>query len=317
MRALNTSASLDPYIAAMLSEGEPPLLDRATVPEAREEARRRFRPIDRTVPVLDYVADRTVTIERTDIAVRIYVPMATRPMPMLLFIHGGGFVLGDLDTHDGICRHLAAGAGAIVVAVHYRRAPEHPFPAAVGDCAAVGAWIEAQSEFLGGDAQRIAIVGDSAGGTLAIAVVLQAVGVPIKALALVYPVTDYPDDRRESYRAFATGFGLTRQMMMTFWQLYAPDRQNEAAPLRHGDLKRLPPTLVVTASHDILRDEGEAFAIKTMAAGVETQHKRVDGVTHGFLHLVGAVPAADTAMKMITEWLRDTLSSHSGNCENA
>ncbi|HIG00948.1 MAG TPA: alpha/beta hydrolase, partial [Myxococcales bacterium] len=226
----------------------------------------------------------------------------------------GGFVIGDLDTHDGTCRELAVGAECLVVSVDYRLAPEHPFPAAPEDCYAATAWLAEHCAELGGDPARLAVGGDSAGGNLAAAVALMARergGPPLAHQLLIYPVTDYGFDTA-SYRENAEGYMLTRPLMEWFWNHYLADPaqgDNElASPLRAASLAQLPPATVITAEFDPLRDEGEAYAQRLSEAGVKTEMTRYDGVFHGFFGMGAAIDKAKQAVDEACTALRSTFN---------
>ncbi|HEV7770672.1 MAG TPA: alpha/beta hydrolase [Solirubrobacterales bacterium] len=236
------------------------------------------------------------------IAARHYVPHgAASPAPLLLFFHGGGWVVGDLDTHDGVCRFLAAAAGVTVLSVDYRLAPEHPFPAAVEDAWAAFAWVAANTTALGGDPGRVAIGGDSAGGNLAAVVCLlarEAGQLPAMQL-LLYPITDAVGGQR-SRQLFAEGFRLTTADMEWFETHYLPAGIDRADPrvsvLRAADLSRLPPAYVATAGFDPLRDEGEAYAARMREAGVRVALQRHAGLPHSFANLTTLSRTSKAAM---------------------
>ena len=249
-----------------------------------------------------------------DLPVRLYAPEADGPLPVLAYFHGGGFVIGDLDTHDGTCRELAVGAECLVVSVDYRLAPEHPFPAAPEDCYAATAWLAEHCAELGGDPTRLAVGGDSAGGNLAAAVALMARergGPPLAHQLLIYPVTDYAFETA-SYRENAEGYMLTLPMMEWFWNHYLSDPaqgDNElASPLRATSLAQLPPATVITAEFDPLRDEGELYAQRLSDAGVKTQMTRYDGVFHGFFGMGAAIDKAKQAVDEACTALRSTFN---------
>ena len=226
---------------------------------------------------------------------RHYAPIAPGgPQPLLVFLHGGGFVFGDLDTHDGLCRLLCRHTGAHVLAVDYRLAPEHPFPAAVEDASAALGWALANAELLGADPLRVGVGGDSAGGNLAaVACQLAAhAGGPQPAMQLlIYPVTDFTA-RRRSRELFGEGFFLTNAHMDWFDAQYlgvnrASASDPRASPLLAADLSGLAPALVVTASFDPLRDEGEEYAQALLAAGSQVTLRRFPGLIHGFASAAG------------------------------
>jgi acetyl esterase len=235
-------------------------------------------------------------------------------MPALVFFHGGGFVICNLDTHDGPCRSIANAAGCIVVSVDYRLAPEHPYPAAAEDCHAATEWVAKNGAEFGIDTSRIAIGGDSAGGNLAAVVALMARdrGAPsLRFQLLIYPVTDYAFET-DSYRENAEGYLLTRDMMRWFWNLYVPDASKAAepyaSPLRAADLSGLPPALCITAEYDPLRDEGEAYAARLREAGVAATTSRYDGLFHGFFGMSAQIDRARDAVAEATAALRAALA---------
>jgi acetyl esterase len=238
------------------------------------------------------------------IPARLYVPhpKAESPRPLLVYCHGGGWVIGDLDTHDSPCRFLAAHSGAAVMAVDYRLAPEHPFPAAVEDAFAAYAWASANADRLGTDPARIAVGGDSAGANLATVVCLMArdQDAPPPALQLlVYPVTATGREL-PSRRSFAEGFLLTRRDMAYYEDHYLPpgiDRDDpRVSVLRAPDLSGLPPAYLVTAGFDPLRDEGEAYAQRLREAGVRVALRRHPSLVHSFVNFTAICPTARAAV---------------------
>jgi acetyl esterase len=252
-----------------------------------------------------------------NISVRAYRPdgMAPGPGPALVYFHGGGWVLGGLDTIDVTCRRLADVAKCVVVSVAYRLAPEHKFPIPVEDAYAATRHVAEHAEVFGVDRDRIAVGGDSAGGNLAAAVALLArrrSGPRLAFQLLFYPVTNHAFDT-PSYRAFAEGYLLTRRAMQWYWSQYLPRPEvgddPAASPLRsrRDDLRGLPPALVVTAEFDPLRDEGEAYADHLRSAGVRVQSHRQDGLIHGFLQFGGVIDRAQTALDEAAVTLRAAL----------
>ncbi len=253
-------------------------------------------------------------ITENNVRLRIYqAERSHEATPAVLYFHGGGWVLGDLGSHDTLCRRLAAESGLIVVSVDYRRAPEHVYPAALEDCLDAAAFITEHCEELGVEGAQLIVAGDSAGGNLAAAVSLRtrdaandAAPSPIIGQLLIYPALSADFDS-ESYTKFAEGFGLTRQIMIWFWEQYLGLQTADqfAAPALAKSLTGLPPTHVITAEYDILRDEGEAFAERLMAAGVPTTQIRYDGMLHAFMHFTGAIGAGREAVSETAEVLRN------------
>ncbi len=238
-----------------------------------------------------------------DIPVRIYTPVAAATVtPALVFFHGGGWVIGTLETHDALCRLLANDSGCKVVSVDYRLAPEHPFPAAADDAFAATKWVYENAADMGIDASCIAVGGDSAGGNLAAVVchMAQSTSVKIGFQMLFYPVTEALADT-PSMTAFATGYLLERDAMEWFVAQYVPDGTNpkdpKVSPLLADSFKGQPPAYVVTAGYDPLRDEGRAYADKLDEAGVEVAYINYDDLIHGFYTMAGVVEPARAAIK--------------------
>lgn len=250
-------------------------------------------------------ADFSIAGPGGPIPLRLYRPKgsaAGAQLPALVFFHGGGWVLGDIETHDPLCRLLANRSGCAVVSVDYRLAPEHKFPAAVEDAVAVTRYLAAQGEALGIDGGRLALGGDSAGGNLATVVALtlrDAGGPPLRLQLMLYPATDFAMDT-PSHSEFANGYMLTRERMQYFADSYLRSPRDvsdwRASPLQAKDLSRLPPAFIMTASHDPLRDEGKAYADRLNAAGVVASYRCYQGMIHGFMTMSGAVDAAAGAI---------------------
>jgi len=256
------------------------------------------------------VEDRLVPGPAGDVPVRIYWPEGEGPHPGLVFFHGGGFVIGSVDTHDGSCRSLCRQASCVVVSVDYRLAPEHPFPAAPEDCYAATCWVAENAARIGVDPTRLAVGGDSAGGNLAAVVSLMArerEGPALCFQLLIYPVTDCSFDTL-SYRENAEGYFLTRDHMKWFWRQYLKDPGDgvhpHASPMRAEDLAGLPPALCVTAEFDPLRDEGEAYTERLRAAGVGATLSRYDGMFHGFFGMGAVLDQAGNAVEEACAALR-------------
>jgi acetyl esterase len=252
------------------------------------------------------------------IPLRLYHPQpaAERKAPpsVLVYFHGGGWVIGDLDTHDTLCRQLATGAGCAVVAVDYRMGPEHRFPAAVDDCLFAARWVRDHAAELGVDASRLAVGGDSAGGNLAAVVAIaarDAGDLPIRFQLLIYPATD---QRRgwPSHTSNGQGYMLTAETMTYFHDHYIADPAQDldwrASPLLHADLSRLPPALVLTAGYDPLRDEALQYSHKLTLAGNRATHINFERQIHGFITMGKVIDEANTAVAICAAELRRALT---------
>jgi acetyl esterase len=302
---------VDPQIQALLDLGTGvPATNTLSVAEARVQYEGRARLMAPAAEVAA-VTERVIAGPGGDLKLRVYRPLGQGPFPLLAFFHGSGFVLCSLDTHDGMCRNLSAGAGCVVVSVDYRLAPEHKYPAGLDDCVFATRWIAEHAGELNGDVNRLALCGDSAGGNIAAAAALRfrdEGGPRLSGQLLIYPVTDYHTPGTPSYRENAEGYGLTHDTMVWFWDHYLGDPSQAAdpcvSPLRAPNLGRLPPALVVTAEYDPLRDEGEYYAEKLRAAGTPAITSRWDGMNRGFFFWVGRVDKAGDAMVVSCRWLR-------------
>ena len=305
---------LDPQIVQVMEAaaalGLPPN-HQVSPQEARANTKARMRAAG---PEVNAVQDQTIPGPDGPVAARIYTPAGPGPFPGLAWFHGGGWVVGDLDTADAAARNLCAGAGCVVASVDYRLAPETKFPGPAEDCYAATQWLAAKAASLNVDPARIAVGGDSAGGNLAAAVALMSRergGCPLVFQLLVYPVTQRDFDNG-SYRENAEGYQLTRETMIWYWNHYLAadaDAANPyAAPLEAADLSGLPPALVLTAEYDPLRDEGEAYAAALQAAGVATECIRYDGLIHGFFGMFAAVDQAQQAVDRSSAALRQAFA---------
>ncbi|MGH3207176.1 MAG: alpha/beta hydrolase [Trebonia sp.] len=271
----------------------------------------------------DYVPAPLAEVRDTRAAgvpVRIYRPEAgRRPLPAVAFAHAGGWVLGDLETHDEVCRYLSAALPAVVVAVDYRLAPEHVYPAAIEDYWAVVCWLAGHADELGGDPERLIVAGDSAGGNMALAAALRArdAGGPrISAQAAAYPATDmtlgYGSGPGRSYEKYAEGYGLTAATMSWFADTYLPEPADRAAPavspLLAADLSGLPPAVIATAEYDPLCSEGARYAERLRAAGVPVTYLDGRGLVHGFLYYPKVAQACATAREAFADAIRSTVT---------
>lgn len=286
--------------------------------EARAFYRERRTTTQPQAPPVAQVRDLKAEGPHGTIPVRLYRPLgaaADAALPVLVYFHGGGWVIGDLDTHDVLCRSLANGAACAVASVDYRMGPEHRFPAAVDDVLAATRWVRREAASLGLDAGRLAVGGDSAGGNLAAVAAIaarDAGDLPIAFQLLIYPATD---QRRghPSHQANGQGYLLTRDTMAYFHDHYIDDPRHDldwrASPLLHADLSGLPPALVLTAGFDPLRDEGMAYAEALTAAGNRAAYVCFERQIHGFITMGKVLDEADTAIALCCVELRRALAS--------
>jgi acetyl esterase len=279
-----------------------PGLEALSVEEARAGTEARAAELFGPVDEVASTEDRAIPGPNGPIRIRIYRPAgAEGTLPGLVYLHGGGWVIGSIDTHDGTCRALCARTPCVVVSVDYRLAPDHRFPAAVDDSWAATVWLYERANELMVDQMRVAVGGDSAGGNLAAVVALRARDhkLPLVHQLLIYPVCDH-DLETPSYRENAAGYGLTQAAMGWFWEHYlGPDGDRsdpEASPLRAGDLAGVAPAFVLTVEHDPLRDEGEAYARRLEEAGVPVTLSRYPGAVHGFIRMPGTMARGHEAL---------------------
>jgi acetyl esterase len=300
--------TLDPGAKAVLdlvTAANRPPYETLDAPAARELYRAGRAVLQPEPPAVSDIRDLEAPGPGGPIRLRFYRPAgaaATAMLPLLVYYHGGGWVIGDLDTHDGVCRHLANAAGCAVLSVDYRLAPEHKFPAAVDDALAALQWASAQEATLKIDASRIAIGGDSAGGNLsaAVSLLVRDLGAPALALqVLIYPAVDFIGSYASQSR-FADGYVLTASNQRWFRNQYLRSEADKAdwraSPLRAASLKGVAPAWILTAGYDPLCDEGEAYAKRLAAEGVAVTHRRFDGQIHGFINMGKIVPQAAQAL---------------------
>ena len=277
-------------IERFVREGTPPV-SKLTPTEARQLAREVNRRLTSPPEAVAVVKNTRISGPSAQIPLRVYIPREGKILPVLAYFHGGGWVLGDLDSVDSLCRSLAKAANCVVVSVNYRLAPENKFPAAVEDAYSATKWIADNATDLSGDSRRIGVGGDSAGGNLAASVSLMAHdkhGPPIAFQLLIYPATNYAFDTA-SYSRNAEGYWVSRDDMKWFWNHYLRDEEDGrnpyASPLCAVDLSSLPPAFVITAEFDPLRDEGEAYAARLGESGVPVKLTRYDGMIHDFMNI--------------------------------
>jgi acetyl esterase len=258
-----------------------------------------------------HVEDRILTTPEGPVPVRIYASRQNATLPLVVFFHGGGFISGDVNTHDEITRQLALAADCVVVSVSYRLAPAHPFPAALHDCLAAIDWSLAHATEIGADAQRLAVAGDSAGGNLAAVTALYLRdngGAKLKAQLLIYPGTDPRGPREGSMAETGEGFYISHDDMDFYRASYiagADPNNPYISPLRAPSLADLPPALVLTAEYDPLRDQGQAYAKRLAEEGVPVELVNYEGAIHGFLSF--PVPMGKEAIQSCGAWLRQQL----------
>lgn len=287
-----------------------PRLDQQSI----EEIRALSVPIPGELEAVVAVEDRLVPgpDDGPEVPIRVYKPSDDgQSRAGLVFYHGGGWAIGELDTYDSLCHLLANAGDCVVVSVDYRLSPEHRFPSGVEDAFAATTWVGQNAVELGIDPSRIVVGGDSAGGNLAAAVCLMARergSVSIAAQVLVYPITN-DDLDTGSYLEFAEGYMLTRRSMAWFWEQYLETPEQSAdvrcSPAKADDLSGLPPAFVLTAEYDVLRDEGEAYARALSDAGVSVTLDRYDGMIHGFLRRTDLYDRARDAVRQIGEFVRN------------
>lgn len=260
----------------------------------------------------------TISGRHGDIKLRIYKPYGEAVLPAVVFFHGSGFCVLDLDSHDEICRLLCLGARCVVVSVDYGLAPELPYPRGTDDSLDATKWVADNAAALSIDAEKIVLAGDSAGGNMAVvsALRLRDEGRPLACgLLLFYPVTDHYNAQYPSYTSFETGFGLTANTMRWFWDMYLDDRrvasQAYVSPGR-AHLHGLPPTHVQTAEFDVLRDEAEAFVKRLQESSVQVTWTRAYGLNHGYLRWAAEIDEARTKMSEACEWLLKIWGAEAG-----
>lgn len=302
---------LDPTVEAMLqqmADAGGPAMTEMSLSEAREMYRTMLAAMPK--PEITAVEERTAG----KIPVRIYKVSDQGDQPVVVYFHGGGWVIGDLETHDSTCRQLAIAANCTVIAVDYRLAPEHPFPAAIDDCFAATQWVADHASSIGVDASKLAVAGDSSGGNLAACVCLRAREESAPAIGfqlLIYPVTDARMES-DSYEENKDGYLLTRESMEWFWNHYTGGKQvsnPHASPSAASDLSKLPAACVITAEYDPLRDEGEAYGAALDAAGVSTKTVRFDGMIHGFFGMTDLLEGSRKAMDLAAAQLDKAFSN--------
>jgi acetyl esterase len=287
------------------------------LPELRQQLRTMVALMDEPAPTLARIEDFRIPGPARPMPARVYdsASPGSPARPVVAYFHGGGWVQGDLETHHGLCARLALRSGAVIVAVDYRLAPENTFPAAVEDCFAAYRWLRSHAAELGGDPARVAVAGDSAGGNLS-AVVSQLAAradLPVPTCqVLIYPAVDMSLET-ESHRELEHGHIIPRDRILWYMEQYLPGGANRhdprASPLRVPDLEGQPPTLIITAGFDPLRDEGHAYAERLRAAGVDVVYHEYAGQIHAFISLTKAIPQGLTCTFEVGDYLKERLGS--------
>jgi acetyl esterase len=319
MKAGSPDSQTQELLDRLAEEGGSPVWE--LTPEAARASRNPFfASLGGSPPKVFRVENRRIPGPAEDIPIRIYTPdtglKKKRVYPLLVYFHGGGWLLGSLDSHDSLCRSFANAAGCIVVSVDYRLSPEHRFPAAVEDAYAAVCWVWENALQLGGDGSRLAVGGDSAGGNLATVSCLMAKekgGPDLLHQLLLYPVLDLSSFNTRSYRDHATGYLLTAESMVYYRDQYLRDERDRknpyASPLLADDLSGLPSATIVAAELDVLTDEGKAYADRLKTAGVPVRYLCYDGMIHPFLNFLGVVDRAKAAVFEIGKRLGEALRS--------
>ena len=307
------AGQLDPAFAALLSDPRvalrrpPPGI---SIDEVRVAANRFLAKAPR--PQIHSAVDYSVGTLAEPLTVRLYRPSSQPGLPIILFVHGGGFILGNLETHDAMARELANRANAVIVAVDYRLAPEYPFPAALDDCMLALEWVIAEAAALNVDPTRVSLAGDSAGGQLAVATALRCSGSGTRPrhVALLYPLLD-PHRANPSARTLDEDYMLTGSFIEWAWSAYRGRPDVADSPLfdvNHAVLENFPPTTIVTAQFDPLRDEGEAFSARLERAGVPVELKCYEGMIHGFAGFPHLTPIAHEAIDFLAQRLASSFA---------
>lgn len=309
---------LDPkakaLLTAIIAAGDPPL---GTLPIeiARRQIDSRYAQMRTPLSPVGSIRDIQIPGPGGDIPLRIYTPSGNGPFPLVVYFHGGGWVLFGLDSYDSICTHLCSESRCIIVSVAYRLAPENKFPAASDDCLSATEWVFKHAVSLNGDPVKVVVAGDSAGGNLAAVTALRlrdTNGPELAGQIMIYPATDYYEPGTRSYHELGDDYILTRKDMVWFWQQYITDPGDAsnpyAAPLKASSFAGLPPAMILVSGYDLLLDEGLAYAGKLKKAGVPVKISVYEEMMHGFLSYLGILKQAKTAIEEISSWIIQTVN---------
>ncbi len=305
---------LDSQVSALLiaieATGRPPV-DKLSVDFAREMIESGYAQMNCPVKDVYSIENRNIQTSGGGLPIRIYKPSGKDSLPVLLFIHGGGWLLFRLDAYDSICTHLCAEAECIVVSVDYRRSPEYKFPSALDDCIDAVHWVVNNGTSFGGDPANIIVAGDSAGGNLAATAALRLrneKGPSLSGQVLIYPVTTYFEPATSSMKEYADGYSLTYDALKWFWDHYLENKSHAAnpyvSPMKADDLSHLPDALVIVSGFDPLRDEGIDYANRLEEAGCNVTLSEYGDMIHGFISYLGYIDRANEAITEISRWLR-------------
>ena len=305
---------LDPKAKALLTAiaaaGDPPI-NEMPLEKARQVIESGYARMNMPVTPVNSITNLVIPGPGGELNIRVYIPDGDGTFPLMLFFHGGGWVLFTLDAYDSMCTHLCSMAPCVVVSVDYRRSPEFRFPAATDDCMAATLWAVSNAMKFRGDPGKLFLAGDSAGGNLAAVTALRLRdegGPAVKGQILIYPVTDYLEPEKQSYVTFAEGYSLTREAMKWFWAQYLENPGDAVnpyvAPLQATNLFLLPDALVMVSGYDPLRDEGIAYAKRLSESGVSVKLTVYEEMIHGFISYLGILPQALKAIHEIAGWMR-------------
>lgn len=300
-------------LLAMRAASKMPEVWEGTVEELRANVDSRVALSGKPEDIL-FREERRIDVDGGTIPVRVYRPLDEKPLPCIVFFHGGGWVHNTLDIYEASLRALSNASGYVIVGVEYRKAPEHPYPVPLEDCWTALQWCAASANELGIDRDRIGVMGDSSGGNLAAAVALRARDVmPLAFQVLIYPCLD-PRLETSSAQEFATGFNLAKQGMQWYWNQYVPNAGDrflpEVAPVLADNLSDLPPTMIAVAENDILRDEGLLYHDMLTAAGVRSTSRMYEGMIHGFFTYGAITPTYRTLIDDIAAWIQGSITQY-------